>query len=370
MVSLHSLLRGLVGAFCLATLLILSACGGGDGESVSTASPGVQAPPAAAGASALAWQTVGRMGPGINFGNMLEAPQEGDWGLRAETSYIGAAWKAGFRTVRLPVRWSNHADPGFPYAIDPVFMARVEMAVDALLAQGFHVVLNMHHHRQIDGDALDPGEFAVDPAVLEARFVGMWSQIASRFAARNERLMFELYNEPHGRLSVQAWNELLSNTLQAVRISNPDRLVVVSPASHSNTSALGRLSLPNDRNLLVTFHHYEPFSFTHQGAAWVTPTYPVGVTCCSAEQTAAIDSAVLQAKAWSNVSGYPVLLGEFGSYSAADLPSRLAYTRAVRAVAQSQQIPWVYWEFASSFGVFDPATDQFRPELTAALLAP
>src|SRR3569832_2949959 len=50
------------------------------------------------------------LGRGINMGNMLDAPREGDWGVKLEPIYIDKA--AGvFKTVRLPVRWSNHAAP-------------------------------------------------------------------------------------------------------------------------------------------------------------------------------------------------------------------------------------------------------------------
>jgi len=310
------------------------------------------------------------MGPGVNFGNMLEAPQEGEWGLRVESAHIDAAWQAGFRTVRLPVRWSNHAAANYPYAVDPAFMARVTSVVDALLGKGFYVVLNLHHHRQLDGDTLDPGEFAVDDNVLEARFVGIWNQIARQLAAKSPKLIFELYNEPHGRLTAAAWNALARATLETVRLSNPTRLVALGPTSHSNASALGTLALPNDRNLMATFHHYAPFDFTHQGAPWVSPALPVGLTCCNAAQLAEIETAFAQASVWSSVSGYPVFLGEFGAYSAADMASRVAYTRAVRQAANARQMPWAYWEFASHFGIYDPATGLFRTELTAALVGP
>src|SRR5689334_1164272 len=35
------------------------------------------------------------LGPGINFGNMLEAPHEGDWGLVLESDYFDLVKNAG-----------------------------------------------------------------------------------------------------------------------------------------------------------------------------------------------------------------------------------------------------------------------------------
>jgi len=144
------------------------------------------------------------LGPGINFGNMLDAPSEGAWGSRVRDEYPGLAWQAGFRHVRLPVRWSAHAAHDARAQIDPVFVRRVDDVVTRLLDQGFTVVVNMHHYRQLDGDRLDNGEFAVDPGVVRTRFLAMWRQIAARFAGRSPRLWFELYNEPHGDLGAAA----------------------------------------------------------------------------------------------------------------------------------------------------------------------
>src|SRR5207237_10824199 len=58
------------------------------------------------------------LGRGISFGNILEAPTEGDWGLRLDEDLFVRAKEAGFDTIRLPVRWSTHAAPDAPYAID------------------------------------------------------------------------------------------------------------------------------------------------------------------------------------------------------------------------------------------------------------
>ena len=41
---------------------------------------------------------------GINLGNMLEAPNEGEWGLRVQEEYFDLVKEAGFDFVRLPIR--------------------------------------------------------------------------------------------------------------------------------------------------------------------------------------------------------------------------------------------------------------------------
>ena len=43
---------------------------------------------------------------------------------------------------------------------------------------------------------------------------------------------------------------------------------MVGPTSWNSLADLPLLRLPADANLLVTFHYYEPFQFTHQGATW------------------------------------------------------------------------------------------------------
>src|SRR5437588_3517226 len=81
-----------------------------------------------------------KLGRGINLGNALEAPQEGAWGVRLKAEYFAAIKKAGFATVRLPVKWSAHAQNEAPYAIDPKFAERVDWAVDQALANGLKII--------------------------------------------------------------------------------------------------------------------------------------------------------------------------------------------------------------------------------------
>jgi hypothetical protein len=39
-------------------------------------------------------------------------------------------------------------------------------------------------------------------------------------------------------------------------------------------NSLKTLTLSDDPNIIPTFHYYDPFNVTHQGADWVTPARP------------------------------------------------------------------------------------------------
>ena len=364
-----------LGALAILSLLVVAGCAAGSSIAAPAApsGPDIAAYPPMAngappGASARAIAAAKAIGRGVNFGNMLEAPTEGAWGISVTDDFIDKAASAGFTSVRLPVRWSNHAGAEAPFTIDPAFIARVESIVDKLLAKNLVVVLNMHHYRQLDGDALDAGEAKVADAVVDVRFVMLWAQIASRFKDKGDRLVLELYNEPHGRMNGEPWNVLVARALGVVRQSNPDRVVVIGPTHWNSAGDLAQLKLPNDANLIVTIHDYNPFTFTHQGAEWVSPVLPLGVTCCSAAQVADMTGPLDVAKAWAATKRYPVYVGEFGAYSKADEASRITFNRTMRDAMESRGMTWGYWEFAAGFGVYDPVKLAFRQGLLDSLL--
>jgi endoglucanase len=318
-----------------------------------------------------------QLGPGINFGNMLDAPREGDWGSRVRAGYPAMVWQAGFRHVRLPVRWSVHASPDADAQIDPEFIVRVDAVVESLLAQGFTVILDMHHYRQLDGDRLDPGEPTVDPRYVKPRFLAMWRQIAQRFARRSDKLWFELYNEPHGEQTADGWNDLAARALEVVRASNPTRTIVIGPVHWNGAQALATLAVPPDPYLVATVHDYQPFRFTHQQASWAGKEVArvSGELCCNSAQREALTEPLIIAQRWADQNRVPVWLGEFGSYGGPpghpnDLSSRAEYTRLVREAAEQRGIPWAYWELDSGFGVYDPKAQQWREPIRQALLGP
>ncbi len=209
-----------------------------------------------------------RLGRGVNFGNALEAPSEGAWGMSLESSFFDLVKEGGFDTIRLPISWTNHATKEAPYSIDAAFMDRVQWAVDEATKRDLNIIVNIHHYDELNKD----------PIAEEERYLALWEQIAERFKDYSASVYFELLNEPHDAFNsnVELWNNLLVKALNVVRKTNPDRAVIIGPNNWNAISSLSGLVLPDDPNIIVTVHFYDPFEFTHQGAAWVSPSPQLG----------------------------------------------------------------------------------------------
>jgi endoglucanase len=229
----------------------------------------------------------------------------------------------------------------------------------------------MHHYRQLDGDPLDRHERPVDPSVVDERFLSMWWQIATRYRRLpHDRLLFELYNEPHNRLTVPVWNLLLARAHDTVRKVDRQRMLVIGPVDYNDARQLNDLVLPpHDDRLIATVHNYEPKKFTHQGASWVPGSEAwVGTQCCDSEQLIEAIRPLEIARAWSDATARPIWVGEFGSHERADYASRVRYTRALRDAIEARGFSWAYWELAANFGIWDPKLAVWRVELKDALL--
>lgn len=221
------------------------------------------------------------LGRGLNIGNTLDAPREGDWGVTLEARYFELIADAGFDHIRLPVSWAGYADTEPPYTIpdgdDPTvthpdyrnIFERVDWAIEQALANDLRIIVNMHHYDEAHDD----------PAAHHDRLVAMWEQIAARYADQPDEVYFELFNEPHAVYTDQPelWNTLVADLMTVVRETNPTRKVIVGPVGFNHISRLGTLVLPDDPYLIATVHLYEPFVFTHQGATWVDPQPPAGI---------------------------------------------------------------------------------------------
>lgn len=316
------------------------------------------------GAEQDAWQYNRILGPGINLGSALEAPDEGDWGVTLKPEYFQAIQEAGFKSVRIPIRWSAHALSTPPYTIAPSFLARVDWAIRQALARNLSVVIDVHHYY----------ELSVDPDQQLPRLVALWDQIASHYKDFPDTLFFELVNEPQGNLTDDKWQTIFPELLRTVRKTNPDRMVIIGPGYWNSLHHLNGLNLPDDdRRLIATFHYYVPMRFTHQGVAWVygADQWKGTTWTGTPEEQEVLRDDFDKAAAWANENRRPLYLGEFGSYNVADMASRARWAGAVVLEAKRHGMSWAYFDFCSStFGAYDAQEKSWRGALLHALIIP
>jgi len=363
-----------------------SARGGGGGAAGSGSGPepfvfGV--PPAAAG----------HYKKGINLGNRLEAPNEGDWGGVIQAGDFPFIARRGFDHVRIPIRFSGHALAAAPYTVDATFFNRVDTVLDQATAANLAVVVDMHAYDELAADV--PGQ--------RARFVALWTQIATRYQSRPDTVAFELFNEPNGQLDT-TWNDLMLPAIQAIRASNPRRLLIVDSVFWADPTKLSTLTLPSDANIMASIHLYEPKLFSFQGMAWMgaaylttgvvfpgppaTPIVPVqaakdtdwanqwfidyntkpAATNPSGPATVAGQIALIVA--YQQAQGRAVYNGEWGPQSGGALDSRARLVTMVRQQCESAGIGWAIWEDPVNMNLFDSSAGTWLTAIIDALLPP
>ena len=303
-----------------------------------------------------------RLGRGINMGNAFEAPTETEWGNPWDPEYFKIIAELGFSHVRIPIRWDTpeRSMDIPPYTIEPAFLDRIKLAVDVALRNGLHPIINMHHHNTL----------FENPQQERARFIAQWVQISQFFRNYPDSLIFEVMNEPHSNLTPALWNEFFAEALTTIRQTNPTRVVLLGTAAMGGLSAVRYLQIPNDPNLILTLHYYEPFQFTHQGASWVSGADAwLGTRWRNTDsERQTIINEFSYAIEFARRHNIPVHIGEFGAYSPANLDDRVRYTNFLARWFEEQGFSWAYWEFSARFGIYDPRTRQFIQPLVDALL--
>lgn len=258
------------------------------------------------------WEMVAKMGKGINLGNTLEAPNEGDWSAPAEEYYFHDFVDAGFTCVRIPVRWTNHMLDSIPYTVDSAWMDRLEEVIDWALDTGLVVIINSHHDDEWLYDAF--------PKNID-RFESLWEQISVRFADKSENLIFEIINEPYFNLTRAEVDTLHRRIFPIIRESNPTRIVIFTGGGNdtnprmTNYRVFYHFNIPDDPYVMAYFHYYVPYEYCQLGqGTWGT----------TAEYQQLIHDFTV-AKEWSDTSHVPILLGEFGVIRKAHRPSMVKW---------------------------------------------
>ncbi len=330
---------------------------------------------------------------GINLGNRLEAPNEGDWGgsvLAGDFPFIA---QRGFDHVRIPIRFSGHALSSAPYTIEAAFFERIDTVLNQAADAGLAAIIDMHSY----------DEMVSDPSGERERFLALWSQIAARYADRPDTVAFEPLNEPNTMLD-SGWNEIVAAAISTIRDTNPRRLLVVDTVFWADPSKLSLLTLPDDANLLVAVHLYEPKLFSFQGKSWIGDAYmttgvifpgppaaPISPVQAALDASwaaswfddynskpaaenpsgpATIDAQIAYLTAYQNASGRTVYNGEWGPQDGGDMPSRANLVTLVRQRCEAAGVGWAIWEDPNNMKLFDSGAGTWVTPIVDALLPP
>lgn len=280
---------------------------------------------------------VREMSPGMNLGNTLEAlPTETSWGNPKPTdAYFQSVRKAGFRSIRIPVSYSQYANA--KNEIKPEWMKHVVDVVKMARKADLIVMVNIHW----DGGWLQP-TIALEASVMP-KFVFFWRQIATALQDSDDRVLFAGTNEVHvegnynppteENAEVQnRFNQAFVKTVRATKGKNEKRLIIIQAYNTGIENAVkvnAKLPLDPTKNaLLMEVHYYSPYHFAldEKSSIWQwgkNATDPKSTDTWGNEDY--VDAQFQMMKSEFVDKGVPVILGEYGVGLKPKYPGMIRY---------------------------------------------
>jgi len=316
-----------------------------------------------------AWTAQQTMSPGINIGNTLDNTTlwETGWGNPFITKeYVQSLARLGFRTVRLPVAWNTYAYEG---RIQPEKFARVSEVISWITGAGMFCVLNIHWDGGwVDSDVKERygDTFHTFSADAEARFRSYWEQIATFFAGKSEKLIFEGINEEtnfEGEGSTQKAyatltrvNQLFIDTVRKTGGNNAKRLLIVTGYSTDIAKTCAPIyKMPTDivpHKLFISVHYYTPWQFCGmtEDADWgkMMPTWG------TPENVSELNKLFDLMGDFAKRNDVPVFIGEFGVVAKKESASRVRWLSAVWKGALARRMIPVLWDTGEAISRHDP----------------
>jgi len=285
------------------------------------------------------YDIISQMGRGINLGNVLSAPIEGNWAAAAEEQYFIDVAAAGFTNVRIPIDFfgtrttgdtsvysstagtaGNYTGTAADYVVSSVYLDRVQQVIDWSLNQGLVTIIDFHGST-LNSEFIftfDSGESeythpsSAKRAADNDKFRAIWTQIADRFKNHSDNLLFEVINEPYFHMSKTDMDTLNTDILAIIRASgasNGTRNIIITggtETSHQAPLQIDPSIISSDSYLIATFHYYQPFNFTSSSAdsrdneSWGT-----------VQDKGLLTTRFNEVYQWALTNQIPVFLGEF-----------------------------------------------------------
>ncbi len=291
----------------------------------------------------------------------------------------------GFDHVRLSVDGDELLRGAPANALNATFLSELDFAVHTMLKDGLRVIVDVHPSDDFKR------RLRTDNAAV-ARFCALWSALAGHYASTDpDKVFFEVLNEPEFE-NEQQWAAVQMRAIAAIRHAAPHHTIIATARRYSGLQDLLTLQPVADTNVIYTFHDYEPFAFTHQGATWANdqvkplrgvpyPSSPEDVApIVSQEQqladqywitqygldrwdSARIQSELSFAAKWGALHHVPVYCGEFGVYQRFSDPAmRAAWLRDMRMALEAAGIGWAVWDYQGGFAVVTKTSDKATPD--------
>ena len=287
----------------------------------------------------------------------------------------------GFDFVRLAV------DPDI---VDSAAQRSVLIAaIRRIQRQGLTVIVSPHPH---------DWRLETDPADRE-RLFAFWKTLAAALRPLDPaRTVPELLNEPVFVNDPTAWAALQHRLLADIRHALPHATVVLTGQDWGSIGGLLALPPEDDRNVIYSFHFYDPAELTSLAAyrpgldriAVARLPFPVDdrVRCDLAADrsadtatrdlmryycnfgwdTSRIAAPIDRAAAWARANHVRLLAGEFGASAALNPTARLAWLHSVSDTLAKRDIGWALWGYDDVMGLGVSRPPTRRPRLDSAVL--
>lgn len=309
---------------------------------------------------------------GVNLTNWFQVNEVGQIQINKYTKKDFEQLKSlGCDVIRLPIHLHSQSSGQPNFEVNPLLFEFLDEIVAWAEDLNMHLILDNH--------TFDPSGFT--PLNIDLPLLKIWPQIARHFNGKYKHIYFEILNEPNG-ITDAAWNQIQGKVVTAIRQVNKEHTIIVGPANWNNYQNLKSMPVYEDKNLIYTFHFYEPFLFTHQGASWVTPSMtslsnipfphiPSKMPVFPAQLKGTwVESAfndygrighlnyvkdqLSVAVKFAKERNVPIFCGEFGVF-AANSPEtdRAFWYEVIRKELESQKIPWTIWDYHGGFGLFN-----------------
>ena len=327
---------------------------------------------------------------GVNFSGWFESFSASGIPFSKYTEQDFADLKSlGADVVRLPVKLHSMTQGEPHYTIDPLLFKFLDIAVDWAEKYEIYIIIDNH--------SFDPVNGLQDN--IDSILVPVWSQIARRYKDRGDYVIYEILNEPHG-ISDERWGEVQGMVIQAIRSVDQRHAIIVGGTDFNSVGKLSAIPAYSDPNLIYTFHFYDPYLFTHQGASWggpplLTPLAGVpfpadrrrmpripfalwGTWVASSLRNSYANDATYSklsstldiAVAFSRERDVPVFCGEFGVLMNNSRPEdRVRWYTFVSGALDRRNISRTSWDYYGGFGVFNSERGDFNSDLNIEIVS-